>query len=89
MPCEHLVFRQGMLEVELAHPGCRVSDESAAMGTPMHERPDSASELIGHLFMDDASFIRYVTLGVVGDEWFHVLCFDGLSGYVEARHFGD
>jgi hypothetical protein len=76
-----------MLMVERASPRCRVSDENAEVGTPVHEKPDNASELAGRVFMDNAGFIRYVNLGIVDDEWYHVLCFDGMAGFIEARHF--
>ena len=61
--------------------------EDAERGVNVHAGPDTGSAIVGVLRESD-SFSQYI-IATVGDHWYHILCNDGLSGYVEARHFCD
>jgi len=82
-----LAFGYDMLSVERRFPGRYLIDEDAKQGVNVYASPDTNSAIVGVLRGDEGFAPRI--LATVGDGWYHVLRGDGLSGYVEARHFWD
>ena len=90
MMTQFLAFGQDMLGVErwfLSRIGKRLIEEDAEQGVNVYASPDSNSTVMGVLRGNNHWTVHIIA--TVGDNWYHILCDDGLSGYVEARHFWD
>jgi len=82
-----LTFGQDMLNVERWFPSKYLVEADAVQGVNVYASPGTHAAIVGVLH-DGSGSAQYI-LANVGDDWYHVLCDDGLSGYVEVRHFWD
>ena len=85
-----LAFGQDMLHVEQWFPsrmGKNLIPEEAEQGVNVYARPDTKSAIVGVLRESNA-WPQHI-LATVGDNWYHILSDDGLSGFVETRYFWD
>lgn len=84
---EFLAFGQDMLNVAHRFPSRCLIEEDAKQGVNVYAGPDITSAIVGVL-RECEPWSQHI-LAAIDDDWYHVLCDDGLSGYVEARHFWD
>jgi len=87
MMMKFLAFGQDMLNVERWFPSKYLTEKDAEQGVNVYANPDTNATVIGVLRGGDG--LRQYILANVGDDWYHVLRDDGLSGYVEVSHFWD
>ena len=69
---------------------CRVvTQQAAAVGVTIYAQPDLSSTVIGLMGKEDpnASSIRFHVIGVVGEDWYHIILDNDQSGYVQAKDF--
>jgi len=81
-----------MLSVEvrfLSRIGKDLIEEDAKRGVNIYAKPDTASAIVGVLWENNPDVNQLHIIATVGDNWYHILCNDGTSGYVEAHHFWD
>ena len=86
---EFLAFDQSMLNVPRFFLTKFIREEYIGHGIPVHHSPDSTSDLNGTLDDTYGAWPTMFILGVVGDDWYHVVSENGLSGYVEAKYYWD
>ena len=80
-----LAFERDMLNVErwfLDKVLIGIEDDGFA-GVNVYAMPDNSSAIVGVI-----TGTPHI-IATVGENWYHILCNDGLTGYVEARHFWD
>jgi len=82
-----LAFGQDILAVERWFPSKILVEADAEQGVNVYASPGVNSDIVGVLRWHDG-LAQYI-LANVGDDWYHVLRDDGLSGYVEVQHFWD
>lgn len=82
MQRQYLAFGLDMVDVPCYFPQKTTYPAEFVLGIPMYERPNVTSA--NTVMPGDFNIIA-----AVGDDWYHVLCEDGTSGYVEVRHFWD
>ena len=79
MMTKYLAFtEQAKAGVGCAFPQMALRDVFSAQGVPLYRAPDAAQGEIGMFRYDRGDFL----IGVVGEEWYVVLCADGSVGYV-------
>lgn len=84
-----LAFDQSMARVESAPMHATLRESVWGTGVAMYEKPDTASAFRGMLEEVSGGWNPWSIIGMVGDDWYHVLCADGFSGYVESKYFRD
>ena len=86
-----LAFGQDMLSVErwLKTANKEIIEEDLKKGINVYAHPDTHSAIVGMLEPHNAGFGYPFIIATVGEDWYHILCDDGLSGYVEARYYWD
>ena len=62
-------------------------EEDTKRGVNVYAKPNTNATVVGVL-RESNSWTQLI-LATVGDDWYHILCDDGLSEYVEAHHFWD
>lgn len=79
MMTKYLAFSQrDKASVGCAFPQMALRDVFSAQGVPLYRAPDPAQGEIGTFRYDRGDFL----IGIVGEEWYAVLCADGSVGYV-------
>ena len=76
-----LSFGEEMLQTPVYYPDLSIRDEALAEGVYVYAQPNEKAESVK---MAEPSYSPYPKIiGVVGDEWFHVLLSDSITGYVK------
>jgi len=82
---KYLAYGKDMLNVAQCFPSKFLTEEASEKGVSVYAGPDTNSTSLGTLY-GGSGLAQYI-LANVDDDWYHVLCDDGLSGYVETFHF--
>ena len=86
---KYLAFDQAMLSVPRYFLSKYIKDDQRGSGIPVYQKPDTQSGVNGTLPGDGGAGYSTEILGVAGDDWYHVVCGNGLCGYVEAKYYWD
>jgi len=84
-----LAFGQDMLGVERWFPSKILIDEDVEQGVNVYASPNTLSAVVSVLRENHTGFRQLHIIATVGEDWYHILCNDGTTGYVEASHFWD
>jgi len=88
MAKKFLAYGQDMLHIPRWFPGKILIEADAEQGVNVYSSPNTNAGVTGTIRAGDEHGCEYI-IATVGDYWYHVMCDDGFSGYVEARHFWD
>jgi len=83
----YLAFDVHMLVTEPAFPHLNIREEYFGRDLTVYSQPDTESRYTGILTDYGSSIETIVILGVVGDDWYHVMTGGGLTGYMQAELF--
>ena len=83
----YLAFGMDMLAVQSAFPSLCIREALAGQDVTVYMRPDRASAAAGILTDSGAGRVEITILGAIGDDWYHMICGNGLIGYIPASDF--
>ena len=84
---QYLTFGADMMAVQTAFPQMIIRDSLAGKDIPVYMRPDSQSGTAGILTDCGAGRAEITILGAIGTDWYHVICGNGLIGYLPVSDF--
>jgi len=84
---KYLAFGADMLAVEPAFAQLFIKPELAGVELTVYLSPDSESGAAGILYDRGAGREEVTVIGIVGDDWLHVICGYDLAGYMPAEDF--
>ncbi|HPF87636.1 MAG TPA: SH3 domain-containing protein [Candidatus Limiplasma sp.] len=84
---KYLAFGTDMLHVESAFPDLFLSPTLYGQDLNVYLLPAADSGVAGVLADCSETGTTVTVIGVVGDDWVHVICADGLAGYMPAEDF--
>ncbi len=85
----HLVFGAAMVQIEPAFWGKGIAEEKMPEGIILYAKPNKNAETLGVLDGSNTYNWNMHIIGIVDDEWYHILCDDGLYGYAETKFFSE
>lgn len=83
----YLAFGTNMLAVESAFPDLFITPSLYGQDLNVYSRPDTESAPMGVLTDQGNGRIWITVIGIVGDDWVHVICDNDLAGYMPAADF--
>ncbi len=83
----YLAFGTDMLGVQAAFPGLCIRESLAGKDVTVYMRPNTDSGAAGVLPDRGAGRVEITIIGAIGDNWYHVICGNGLIGYIPASAF--
>ena len=83
----YLAFGADMLKVRAAFPQPVIRETMAGEDITIYMRPDRQSGVAGVLQNSGAGLAEITVIGVIGADWYHVLCGNGLIGYLPVADF--
>ncbi len=85
---QYLAFGMDMLNVQAAFPPLSIRESLAGKDITVYLRPDAQSDDAGVLTDRGPGRVHITILGVFGAEWYHIICDNGLIGYLPVSDFG-
>lgn len=86
MMTDFLTFGQDMLSVKRYFPSLTLREEDAEAGVPLYMKPETTDSLYVGTVGGHLNSTIYI-LASVGEDWFHVACVSGLTGYIQSKYF--
>lgn len=84
---EYITFGEDMLNVQSAFPDLSLVEECYADGATIYLRADLDSDIGGVVNGDDINRYNFIILGAASDDWYYVICSNGLAGYMPVSDF--
>ena len=78
-----------MVQIEPAFWGKGIAEEKMPEGIILYAKPNKNAETLGVLDGSNTYNWNMHIIGIVDDEWYHILCDDGLYGYAETKFFSE
>ncbi|MBN1776780.1 MAG: SH3 domain-containing protein [Clostridiales bacterium] len=85
---QYLALGADMLSVQPAFADIWVRKEFYGQDLNVYVSPDSGSELAGVLHDCGEGRVYITVIGLVGDDWVHVITGNGIAGFMQAEIFG-
>lgn len=86
---KYLVQGTQTASIQRAFPVISPIEELDSEGTAIYRAPNTSSEIVGRVYEKRHGWHNLFILGTVGDDWYHVLLDEGISGYVQTEYFWD
>ena len=83
----YLAFGTEMLTVHIAYAELFIKPELYGQTLAVYTLPDAQSEIAGVIPDQGAGREEITVIGLIGDDWLHVICGSGLAGYMPAGMF--
>ncbi|HPJ01270.1 MAG TPA: SH3 domain-containing protein [Candidatus Limiplasma sp.] len=83
----YLAIGQDMFNVLTAFPVQYIKESLAGEPLNIYTAPDTESALAGISYDRGAGRNVIFVIGIVGDDWLHVITLDGIAGYMPAANF--
>ena len=87
MMAAYLVSGKHLSTNQEAFPHMMLRDSVADAPLPIHVSPSESAEIVGSMHRDQYAWASYVIVGIVGNDWYHIMYTDGLCGYVPSEWF--
>lgn len=86
---QFLTFGHEMMDVRCCYLQKIMKEEALDQGIAVYVAPNKTAEVVGQMDAHNGVWPLFSIIGIVGDDWYHITWENGMSGYVEAKHFCD